>query len=888
MASTSVTVQPQPSAVSQPFTSSDSSVFTRRSIDVPMSGPPPNPPFVFPARDPESQSTVPEPESRPPPPPLSPFSSNPGPGHASTTLTLTPPQNLGHRRQYSEFIGGRGSLAPMSSAGENPPPAPPTLLPAGPGFSAGGPGRRGHAHRRSAAVSSVDIAAISKALAANSTAESAPSTPAGMKQQRTFYDEMAKQMSRSASNLNRPTPPASPGRLTDREPVSRAGRYGDSLTVTPRPLSTISSETSSSLSTVRPNHSVTNSTASVKSNGAPKPRPKTADASLILSPSGDDGPADGSQTKRPLSASGRSPSPRSASFSEVRDGSSKSKHPWGSVGSHDASKRTSSEDESSDASYHRTSGESSGSKSQPGKNGKAKKQKKVRSWAGALLTRGKGKKHSKKHGARETPSSPPMLTRTNSDVGSLSSVNFDEDSIVIIRTPTNPNDPKPPSLQTDIPSTFENCWKPRSFYEQTAVADLHSPVIDLDAALGPFNTPEMSSNRIAGSGFSIATRRMYSGGRRGEFVGPEMRYHRRAESAPEMPPFDRSFLGGCTLANPDVFYEEEEDAFLAGNQSPKAGDGDEAGENHGVSSNVGDNAADESSGNDTPRAVTPGPTEEGHTSSQDEGLGIQLNTSHIPSDEKATCPPDRESDVAAQQRQAVNPQDHVAEQPSQPRHSVEIVQSDGWRSRSASPPSPDVSPRCLPVDKRATTSDDVAGDIPHLSLPPAPSFPNSNFSSPDPSSVSFDAPRSGTASSTMTDRHLFHPSYRDSTVEFPQGSVEDVPSLTSSASTMTNNLSRFSASFYLRPPGERAASYSAPVPRRTSHSNAAKRSSLASLSRLVVGGSHGERSKLCYEEKAPGDEAEKTKKKGHRISRLMHFWKTKEKEKHKESAEQSR
>jgi predicted RNase H-like nuclease (RuvC/YqgF family) len=70
------------------------------------------------------------------------------------------------------------------------------------------------------------------------------------------------------------------------------------------------------------------------------------------------------------------------------------------------------------------------------------------------------------------------------------------------------------------------------------------------------------------------------------------------------------------------------------------------------------------------------------------------------------------------------------------------------------------------------------------------------------------------------------------------------------------------------------------VPRRSSRSHAAKRSSLASLSKLVVG-SHSEKSKLSCEIKAPGDEVEKLKKKGNRISRLMHFWKSREKDKHK-------
>lgn len=47
----------------------------------------------------------------------------------------------------------------------------------------------------------------------------------------------------------------------------------------------------------------------------------------------------------------------------------------------------------------------------------------------------------------------------------------------------------------------------------------------------------------------------------------------------------------------------------------------------------------------------------------------------------------------------------------------------------------------------------------------------------------------------------------------------------------------------------------------------------------LVGGPNGERSKLSIEEKPPSDAPEKTKKKGRRLSRLMHFWRTNEKEK---------
>jgi len=111
---------------------------------------------------------------------------------------------------------------------------------------------------------------------------------------------------------------------------------------------------------------------------------------------------------------------------------------------------------------------------------------------------------------------------------------------------------------------------------------------------------------------------------------------------------------------------------------------------------------------------------------------------------------------------------------------------------------------------------------------------------------------------------------------FPHGSVEDVPSLTSSASTMTGNIPHLPP-FYNCPSADRVGSFSAATPRRTSHSNAHKRSSLSSLSKLV-GGVSSQKSKLSYEEKPPCADTV-IKKRGHRMSRLMHFWKSKEKQK---------
>jgi hypothetical protein len=537
---------------------------------------------------------------------------------------------------------------------------------------------------------------------------------------------------------------------------------------------------------------------------------------------------------------------------------------------------------------------------------KKKKQKRVRSWAGSILTRtkSKGKRHAKhdkhdkneeKQEAEDKPAvpravapRPPALTRTNSEAGSALDVDFDNDDVVVIRTPTNPT--MPPSalepIQNDRPSvptlsTLETSWKPRSFYEQeTGPHDniLSSPIIDLDAALGPFNTPDM---RPGGQGannnnFSVATQRMYSGGRRGEFVGPEMRYHRRAESAPVMPPFDRSALGAFrlgpnnTVETPDVFDEEEEDAFLAASQSPKnerapavtspvkkAPTPPPEDDQKSVHSN---DTSDTESTTRAPAASNP------PVNPENAGLGIQPNDQFANNEDSEQTPAVEEPQIAS------------TPFTSKPRSPVEILRAEEPTSRGMGPPSPDVSPRFLAVDKRPSTSPvELMPSIPPFSLQPGVSPSESSFPSPD-------APRS-IAASSMTDRHFSH-SYHHLPSDYPYASVEDVPSLTSSASTMTNTLNRFSAASFFpraRLSTDRAASFSGAGTRRTSQANASKRTSLASLSKLV-GGPHSERSKLNQEEKPPGDASEKSKKKGRRLSRLMHFWKVKDKEKPSELA----
>lgn len=886
------------------FDTPHDSFYQSTHIKLAATSPEPNPPFVFPAAPPSphrpsSSTTTLKMKDSTSPPPLPAFSFNPGadlPPEDAKPKVPPPPRPGGHRRRGSEFVADAPKSPGLHSSGptkaENL--APPPQLPApGPGFSGPGPGKRRHAHRRSAAISSMDLSAIAKSYPGKPAAESAPSTPADMKQQHAWNEHNSRPLSRSATSLNATTPPQSPDMELKPEPQAKV-EFVDNVSVIPRPLSVISSETSSSLSTVRANHSATGSLGSMSGHGMPSnktmARPKSANPAFSFNENTGFGD-NSAQLKRPLSASA-SASPSTSTnpgSAEPFDMPPKKKHIWENSESNAVSDKPALGSSSAVAS---TSGEPplpSGNPPTraPSSRKTSKKQKKVRSWAGAILTRKGKRRSSSKAVSKRAPTPPPNPPPVAADDDSMSEVDFDEDNTVVLRSPTNPDAPQATlssSLQTNLPnSSLESSWKPKSFYDQGSELDLSSPVIDLDAALGPFNTPGMRAERPVTSSFSAATKRMYSGGRRGEFIGPEMRYHRRAESAPEMPPFDRSSLAmgrfgsNPTISNPDVFDEEEEDAFLADN--PPEADC-KAASSETVQASA-DNVQNRSSRRDSSATVIAQSMDVQNDANDTAGLGIQV----VDSADSYRSNSSETSDRAIMSQQGMqqgagtqytdNPAQQAGAQAPMSQESVEILDGDDLPSPMGKPTSTTSSPRStgrfLHIEKRPASSPvDFAYTAPQM---PPPMSESSGFPSPDPSHLSFEASHLTTASSSMTDHQPSNYSTRY------HGSVDDVPSLTSSTSTTTNSMPRFSGSFFVRSSGDRAASFSAPVPRRTSQANASKRSSLASLSKLV-GGSHGERSKLSHEEKAPGDECERTKKKSHhRLSRLMQFWKTKEKEK---------
>lgn len=159
-------------------------------------------------------------------------------------------------------------------------------------------------------------------------------------------------------------------------------------------------------------------------------------------------------------------------------------------------------------------------------NGKKKKGKKqIRGWAGNILGK-KGKRKSKKSKRAPTPpvsrSAEDLTPRENEWVAT----SWNESYVIM------PIDAAP------LPAI-----------SRVAVSGCpSSPVIDLDAALGPFNAPVESH-----TGFAAARRRMHSAASRGSGSF----FHRRSESLPEMELFALEEDEDRTME--DVFEEEEDD-----------------------------------------------------------------------------------------------------------------------------------------------------------------------------------------------------------------------------------------------------------------------------------------------------------------------------------------
>jgi hypothetical protein len=423
------------------------------------------------------------------------------------------------------------------------------------------------------------------------------------------------------------------------------------------------------------------------------------------------------------------------------------------------------------------------------------------------------------------------------------------------------NEPAHPSPKPDQDIAS---WKPRKVRPQEDET-MSSPMIDLDAALGPFNTPSSFGDDWESSQRGSGTRKraMHSAAGLGGFAGPGMHYHRRAESAPEFenPRFGLHRLGSSsTMGMEDVFEEEEEDEWEDTKTSSDKEDSTKMGKgtNNGLGIDIKVEDAEDSSydtemDSQDGASINRGVKRKGSSLSEGDcrTVGSNAKSEHSatslidePIQEESSSPVEILDDSSSSRPDSrARSSDSTATPPFRPRPGKELAPVD-IQSFALQPP------YITPTSPRSTTQ--------------------SSFPSPR-SPFSYDAQRISTAPSSVTDEQGFQSLLLGEPGPELRYSVDDVPSLTSSNSTMTRDSGHPVAHNPQFRDGQRSASLS-------SAALTPKRSSMASLSRLISS-SHGEKSKLSIESRAPSPVDSEKKEKGRkskRISRMMQFWKPKE------------
>ncbi|SPN97092.1 uncharacterized protein DNG_00608 [Cephalotrichum gorgonifer] len=750
--------------------------------------------------------------------------------------------------------------------------------------------RRGrHAHRRSAALSSHDLSIILQppnAPGSTLRGGSAPTSPSAFTHHDVPSPSTPTFRLKAEPELHAGDPTPAPSTTNSGpvqsspetpKPATRA-RVGFSETVEfiPRPLSLISCDTSSTV-TVKPSHSVSGSISSLMSattppvmerglpeqatpiptREAPESRPSTAGAVLERTPSTMSVNPDQTSPRR------RNSNPalvqaKNHTVDSVESAPTKAPKRWSFFGLEPFTSiqqnlsRPASSHSAEYALEQNVPNEMSPcgiapahatETSKPPTPRKRKGKKKVKTWAGSILTRkSKARPKGSKHSRSSTASSLHDLDKraTASDEGIRQEA---------ATTPVTPE-------ITVIPD-----WSASEMMGRKSAAaeeDSSYQMIDLDAALGPFNTPLPhnpewdAAQRAAGN----AKRQLHSAQKLRGFSGPGMHYHRRAESAPELVPFDGARFGmhrfGSNSTMADVFEEDEEEE--------SSSTSDSEGENEGEKETP---TPSEPSNESTPTPEAPAgrlyPVDTVAPSAR-----IIRRRSSARSDAEEPYP-------TAVERSAGFFYDSLADEndPAVQFRTSTFFQGNASPASSAAP-----SPRRILAARDLAPVDVSPLQLPsvcHAPISPYSMSHGSSFPSPR-SAMSVDAQRISTAPSSINEETSFQSLLLGQPGPEVRISVDDIPSLTSSNSTMTRESAPAVNAQPLPPPTRRPQ-------RPSSVSSAAfsrRRSSLASLSRLISS-SHGERSKLSMEVPLDDDSGNQTKpKKSKRLSRLVQFWKSKD------------
>ncbi|KAI4728648.1 hypothetical protein E4T49_03607 [Aureobasidium sp. EXF-10728] len=784
-----------------------------------------------------------------------------------TALTppTSPPKSAGHRRGASELVGGDSRMGLMLG------PSPSKhlgSLPV-PDLSGSPSRRRGHAHRRSTAISGHDLASILQPRDANVRPQTAipqtPTEPISQPQYPSPAKSVAEERKSSESVM---TVLSAHGSIAE-EPISRPPSrprvgFSEKIEFIPRPLSTVSADTASSASTVR-GHSVGNSMSSLISLGGignPSPRRTMItipDLASEVSPRSIPTVAPEPMAKIELPVQRSPPAFNLPSNSLTFAPEAASDAPRLSkkktflkldrrrtdIGTStislqepvvcDESQIPTRKSEAADQGLHRESS-----------------RKRVKKWANSILgRRAKDAKKAKQaadvsegsDNGEQTPDLGPQLAEPFGEEPDLDAL-FGQDPF------TDADDFASPSIlspRSEISDSFFPFLSPSSPGNEDT-----SPVIDLDAALGPYGTPTMSWEE---SRPVTKRRQLHSSRLTRDFTGPGMHYHRRTESAPALVPFEFAGRASSPGQSPmdDVFEEEEDDSADQVVKEASIGDASsQTDEELGTGIQVVDAANSQ--------------LEPNFDWSFEDGLGIEPQGS-LRSAQACDYP----------QRQSTPPRTSVVEDT--------ILEEPTLLETSAD----DEEPRTSSVTKSSDSSGarTISAEDTGLGLPAAnnaPLTPTSNiastFSSPDlaRNQGSFDALRLGTSASSIADTRTMSSFTTAEPTPEPYMSADDVPSLTSSRSTMISTMYQTSPrrETMERPVsvacGNGQADMQASERRR-------KRSSIQSLS-MLLGGPFGEsRHSLRNEQRPqtaipPSAHQDSKRKKEHRLSKLM-FWRSK-------------
>ncbi|KAI5273925.1 hypothetical protein E4T47_02889 [Aureobasidium subglaciale] len=802
---------------------------------------------------------------------------NQPPSPTALTPPTSPPKSAGHRRGASELVGGDSRMGIGGMLG----PSPSKRLDALPipDLGASPSRRRGHAHRRSAAISGHDLASILQPKDVNVRPQtSVPQTPTESFSP-SHYPSPIKVMDEERKSSESSMTVISSSGLTTEEPIARPPcrprvGFSEKIEFIPRPLSTVSADTASSASTVR-GHSVGNSMSSLISLGGigyPSPRramitipdldtdisPRSAPTNefntmVITEPPVQIVPPPFKLPNNSLSfaAESTSDSPRLSKKKTFLKLDRRRSEPLISLtASSDIGTSTISLQEPvvcDDSQLPARKPEVLDQGLQ-----RVSSRKRVKKWATSILGRkAKDTKKAKQgtdaaeesESGEQTPDFGPQLLEPFGEEPDLDAL-FGQDPFTDADDITSPSILSPRSELSDSFFPFLAPSSPGG--EDT------SPVIDLDAALGPYGTPTMSWEE---SRPLQKRRQLHSSRLAKDFTGPGMHYHRRTESAPALVPFDFAGRSSSPGQSPmdDVFEEEEDESSAEAVKEPSICDASsQADEDSGTGIQIVDTASEQ--------------LEPNFDWSFEDGLGIEPQGS----------------------LRSSSSYDHPQRQPTPPRTSVvedTIVEEVTLSEVTEDYPEPRTSSITKSSDSSGarTISAEDTGLGPPSSYN-APLTPTSNiastFSSPDfaRNQGSFDALRLGTSASSIGDARTMSSFTTAEPTPEPYMSADDVPSLTSSRSTMISTMYQTSPrrDTMDRPVSVACGNGQADV---QASERRRKRSSIQSLS-MLLGGPFGEsRHSLRTEQRpqtaiSPSVHQESKRKKEHRLSKLM-FWRSK-------------